>query len=88
MHTVFWWGDLTERDHFEEPDLDGRIILKWISKKWDEDAFTGVIWLRIGTGFSGRTLLYGVSYRTILFGRDSYLRRQEIKFPFYYTHKV
>jgi len=23
-----------ERDHFERPGLDGRIILRWISRKW------------------------------------------------------
>jgi hypothetical protein len=27
-----------------------RIILKWIFKKWDGAAWTGLIWLRIGTG--------------------------------------
>jgi hypothetical protein len=30
------------------------IILKWIVKKWDEEAWTGIIWLRTGTG--GRLL--------------------------------
>ena len=50
MHTGFWWGDLRERDHLEEIGLDGRIILKWIFKKWDEEAWTGLICLRIGTG--------------------------------------
>ena len=27
-----------------------RVILKWIFKKWDEEAWIGLIWLRIGTG--------------------------------------
>jgi hypothetical protein len=30
--------------------LDGKIILKWISKKLDVSVWTGFIWLRIGTG--------------------------------------
>jgi len=25
-------------------------ILKWIFKKWDWEAWTGLIWLKIGTG--------------------------------------
>jgi len=32
---VFWWGDLRESEHLEDPSTDGRIILIWISKKWD-----------------------------------------------------
>jgi hypothetical protein len=34
----------------EDRGVDGRIILKWILEKWDEEARTGSIWLRIGTG--------------------------------------
>jgi hypothetical protein len=43
-------GNLRERDHLENRNLDGRIILKWIFKKWDGGAWTGLIWLRRGTG--------------------------------------
>ena len=27
MCTGFWWGNLRERDHCGDPDVDGRIIL-------------------------------------------------------------
>jgi hypothetical protein len=28
-----WWGSLRERGHWEGPDVDGRIILRWIVRK-------------------------------------------------------
>jgi len=34
----------------KDPGIDGRIILRWISRKWDERAWTGSVWLKIGTG--------------------------------------
>ena len=36
MHTEFCWGNLRERDILEEAGVDGRIILRWIFRKWDE----------------------------------------------------
>jgi hypothetical protein len=29
VYTEFSWGNVRERDHLEDPDIDGRIILKW-----------------------------------------------------------
>jgi len=37
-------------DHFEDPGVDGRIILRWMFRKWDVGAWTGSILLRMGTG--------------------------------------
>ena len=50
VHTKIWWGDLRERDRSEDVGVDGRVILKWTFKKSDGEAWTGLIWLSIGTG--------------------------------------
>jgi len=46
----FWWGNLRERGHLEDPGVDGRIILRFIFRKSDVGVWTGSSWLRIGTG--------------------------------------
>jgi len=33
-----------------DPGVDGRIILRWIFRKWDVGVWTASSWLRIGTG--------------------------------------
>ena len=39
--TEFWWGNLRESDDLKDPGVDGRIILRWLFKKWDG----GVAWI-------------------------------------------
>jgi hypothetical protein len=46
----FWWVNLRARDRWGEPGVDGRIISGWIFRKWDVGVWTGLSWLRIGTG--------------------------------------
>jgi hypothetical protein len=48
--TGFWLGDPRGRNQLEGPGLYGRIIVKWVFKKWDGETWTGLIWLRGGTG--------------------------------------
>jgi hypothetical protein len=50
VHKSFWWENLRERNRLEDPDVDERIILKWVLKKYVGGSYTGFVWLWIGTG--------------------------------------
>jgi hypothetical protein len=49
VHTGFWWGKLRVRDHFEDIGIGGRIILKWIFKRWDGEHY----WIYLTQGRDG-----------------------------------
>jgi hypothetical protein len=40
-NTGIWWENLGKRDHLENPGANGRIILRWIFRKWDVWLWTG-----------------------------------------------
>jgi hypothetical protein len=44
-----WWESQREGDHWEDQDVGGW-ILGWILERWDGVMWTGLVWLRIGTG--------------------------------------
>ena len=48
--TGFWRENVSDTDHLEDPGVDGRVILRWILRKWDMGVWTGSSWLKIGTG--------------------------------------
>ena len=45
-----WWGNRREKDHCGDLGVDGWIILRWISRRWDVGIWTGLGWPRIETG--------------------------------------
>jgi hypothetical protein len=38
------------RDHWGDPGVGGRVILKWIFRMWGVGVWTGLGWFRIETG--------------------------------------
>jgi hypothetical protein len=45
--TGFWCGNLRERDHWGDPGVDGRIILRWIFRKFVFGGGGGMDWIEL-----------------------------------------
>jgi hypothetical protein len=44
------WKNLRKRDNLDDAGVSRKIILSWISRKWDVRVRNWSIWLRIETG--------------------------------------
>jgi hypothetical protein len=49
MHIGYWWQNQKERDYWEDQDVGGWAISKWILERQGVMLGIGLIWLRIGT---------------------------------------
>ena len=45
----FRWGNVKEREHLEDMDVDGRIMLQLVINRQYGWTWTGLLWLRLGT---------------------------------------
>jgi hypothetical protein len=54
MDIGYWWESQNEGYHYENQDVGGWTILKWILERWNGVVWIGSIWLRIEA--SGRLL--------------------------------
>jgi hypothetical protein len=43
-------GKQEGKNHWRDLGVDGRIILGWVSRRWDVGIWTGLGWPRIETG--------------------------------------
>jgi hypothetical protein len=49
VHRGFWWENQREGDYWKDIGEDGKIILELIIWKCYGEAWTRLLWLRIGT---------------------------------------
>ena len=49
IHTLFWLGDLKERDNKQHLGVDWRILVKRIITKYAKRVWNGLMWLTIRT---------------------------------------
>jgi hypothetical protein len=40
--TGCWWDNLREREHWGNPGVNGRIVIRRIFRKWDVGVWTGL----------------------------------------------
>jgi len=51
--TLFWWGNRREEDHWGDIGVDGWIIIRENTRRWNVGIWTGLGWPRIEIGGGG-----------------------------------
>jgi hypothetical protein len=70
MYTEFWWGNLRERNHLGDEGVAGRIILRWIFRKWDR----GMDWIELAQDRDRwRVLVTAVMNLRVLYNAGNFL---------------
>jgi hypothetical protein len=41
VHTGVWWGKPEGKNHLQDPGVEGKTILRWIFRNWEE----GMDWI-------------------------------------------
>jgi hypothetical protein len=49
MHISYWWGSQRERDQYQDQNVSGWILLRWILERDNGVMWTGLVRLQIGT---------------------------------------
>jgi hypothetical protein len=50
MRVGYGWENQKERDHYENQDVGGWIILRWSLERLNAVVWTGLMWLRTESG--------------------------------------
>ena len=67
MRAGFWWGDLRDCNHLEDPDVREKIMLKLLFKMWDG----GMDWTDLFQD-SNRWLAFLIEVMNLRFPRNSW----------------
>jgi hypothetical protein len=59
--TRCWWENIRKRGRWGDPDIDRKIILRWIFRTLAGVVGTGWSWLKIGKESSGSIKMWGIS---------------------------
>ena len=72
-YTGFWWGNLTVRDHLEDQGVGGRIIVRWIIRRW---VCGGMDWIELAQDTDGwRALVNAVMNLRVPSNAGNFLTR-------------